>query len=167
MIAQGKVAGAGERYGWSDPSYVVDHTTGEIFAFFVGSLDAGFGYNPNYAMNPDGTVNIHHRSAMNFTVANSKDNGHTWQRRTITNEVLGSRATQVRGCFATSGAGIQKCMNRIRTGSSSKLPAFSPMGGSKPSPYFQMITGKPGKAANSYLIVKAPMETHGTSTKTK
>ncbi|MDP9806578.1 sialidase-1 [Trueperella bonasi] len=107
-IAKGHVAPEGQRYGWSDPSYVVDHETGEIFNFFVGSLDAGLPNNPSYKLDENGQVDESHRRTMNFTVANSTDNGYTWKLRTITNDVLGERAADVTGCFATSGAGIQK-----------------------------------------------------------
>lgn len=107
-IAEGNVAPAGERYGWSDPSYVVDYDTGEIFNFFVGSLDAGLPNSPSYAFNEDGTIDETHRRTMNFTVANSTDDGYTWELRTITDDVLGERASDFTGCFATSGAGTQK-----------------------------------------------------------
>ena len=40
--------------------------------------------------------------------ASSTDNGHTWELRTITDDVLGERAANLTGCFATSGAGTQK-----------------------------------------------------------
>lgn len=106
-IAKGKVAGDGERFGWSDPSYVVDHTTGEIFNFHVGSLDAGLPNNPSYHL-VNGKVDETYRRTMNFAVSSSKDNGYTWSSRLITNDVLGERAKDVTGCFATSGAGIQK-----------------------------------------------------------
>ncbi|WP_159074039.1 sialidase family protein [Trueperella pyogenes] len=106
-IAKGKVAGDGERFGWSDPSYVVDHTTGEIFNFHVGSLDAGLPNSPSYRL-VNGKVDETYRRTMNFAVSSSKDNGYTWSSRLITNDVLGERAKDVTGCFATSGAGIQK-----------------------------------------------------------
>ncbi|MFC5281874.1 exo-alpha-sialidase [Arcanobacterium canis] len=107
-IAQGKVAPAGQRYGYSDPSYVVDHTTGEIFNFHVGSMEAGFPNNPSYRLNEDGTVDEKHRQTMNLAVSSSTDNGYTWSHRIITNDILGSEATKFDGCFATSGAGTQK-----------------------------------------------------------
>lgn len=109
-IAKGKIAGEGERFGWSDPSYVVDHETGEIFNFHVGSLDAGLPNGPSYAFKPDGKVDETHRRTMNFAVSSSTDNGHTWTSRLITNDVLGERAGDVVGCFATSGAGTQKML---------------------------------------------------------
>ncbi|WP_160326864.1 exo-alpha-sialidase, partial [Trueperella bernardiae] len=108
VIAEGKVAPAGERYGWSDPSYVVDYTTGEIFNFHVGSLDAGLPNGPGYRVDENGNVDETYRKTMNFALTSSTDNGYTWSSRIITNEVLGARAAQLDGCFATSGAGIQK-----------------------------------------------------------
>lgn len=43
-IAQGFVGDADTgKYGWSDPSYVVDSQAGKVFAFFVRSLDASYG----------------------------------------------------------------------------------------------------------------------------
>ncbi|WP_341740409.1 exo-alpha-sialidase [Trueperella pyogenes] len=112
-IAEGKVAEAGKRFGWSDPSYVVDHTTGEIFNFHVGSLDAGLPkeYKPSYRLDENGQVDTKHRHAMNFALASSTDNGHTWKSRLITDDVLRSSGASIKdiaGCFATSGAGIQK-----------------------------------------------------------
>ncbi|UVJ55123.1 exo-alpha-sialidase [Trueperella pyogenes] len=112
-IAEGKVAKEGERYGWSDPSYVVDHTTGEIFNFHVGSLDAGLpeSYHPSYQLDEDGKVDTSYRRTMNFALASSTDNGRTWKSRLITDGVLrssGANINDIAGCFATSGAGIQK-----------------------------------------------------------
>ncbi len=107
-IAEGKVAPEGQRYGWSDPSYVVDYTTGEIFNFHVGSLDAGLPNGPGYRVDENGNVDETYRKTMNFALTSSTDNGYTWSSRIITNEVLGARAAQLDGCFATSGAGIQK-----------------------------------------------------------
>ncbi|MGV4376754.1 exo-alpha-sialidase [Trueperella pyogenes] len=110
-VAEGKVAGQGKRFGWSDPSYVVDHTTGEIFNFHVGSLDAGLRNDPSYRIGKDGKIDVKHRQTMNFALASSTDNGHTWTSRLITNDVLstsGARIDEIKGCFATSGAGIQK-----------------------------------------------------------
>ncbi|WP_461005028.1 exo-alpha-sialidase [Trueperella pyogenes] len=109
-IAEGKVAEIGKRFGWSDPSYVVDHTTGEIFNFHVGSLDAGLPNNPSYRL-VNGKVDETHRQTMNFALSSSTDNGRTWNSRLITNDVLstsGTRIDEIKGCFATSGAGIQK-----------------------------------------------------------
>ncbi|MEW6866136.1 exo-alpha-sialidase [Trueperella pyogenes] len=110
-ISEGKVAKEGERYGWSDPSYVVDHTTGEIFNFHVGSLDAGLPNHPSYRLGNDGKVDVKYRKTMNFALSSSTDNGRTWNSRLITNDVLstsGTRIDEIAGCFATSGAGIQK-----------------------------------------------------------
>ncbi|AWB82324.1 hypothetical protein C3B44_08125 [Corynebacterium yudongzhengii] len=47
---------------------------------------------------------------MNFGLAVSHDNGHTWEQRIITNEVLGPLVEKhkIISCFATSGAGTQK-----------------------------------------------------------
>lgn len=71
-IARGQVARNGNlRYGFSDPSYIVDKVTGDVFAFFVYSKDvsfqgSGFG-------NDDADRNI-----TSAAVAVSKDKGLTW-----------------------------------------------------------------------------------------
>ncbi|MDO4411578.1 exo-alpha-sialidase [Cutibacterium sp.] len=107
VVAQGQ-SGA-NKIGYSDPSYVVDYTTGEIFIFSVQSFDSGFvANNPAYTYLPDGTIDESNRHTLNLHLASSKDNGYTWTHRIITNDVLGAKGREVTSCFATSGAGTQK-----------------------------------------------------------
>ncbi|MEV8145488.1 sialidase family protein [Specibacter sp. NPDC078709] len=71
-VAKGQPASDGKlRYGFSDPSYIVDEETGDVFNFFVYSKDvsfqgSGFG-------NDDGDRNI-----TSSAVAVSRDKGQTW-----------------------------------------------------------------------------------------
>lgn len=96
VIAAGRTAAP--RYGFSDPSYVVDRETGTLFNFFVESYDAG------WSTSQPGTAEGQ-RDVMHAAVAFSVDNGATWQRRTITGEITPDPSWRSR--FATSGAGIQ------------------------------------------------------------
>ena len=105
VVAMGK-SGDG-RYGYSDPSYVVDHETGTIFNFHVYSQDQGF-WGGNYTRNADGSVNETNRATMNFGLSVSKDNGYTWEQRVVTAQVLDGKVPPIQSCFATSGAGTQK-----------------------------------------------------------
>ncbi|MDO4613425.1 MAG: sialidase family protein, partial [Actinomycetaceae bacterium] len=97
-IAAGK-KGA-DKYGYSDPSFVTDRETGEIFAFFVKSFDrgiaaSGLGTDPN------------NRNVIHAAVTSSKDNGLTWSTpRVITEDITGDPEKEY-GRFATSGEGIQ------------------------------------------------------------
>lgn len=109
VIAAGKTADAtGAKYGYSDPSYVVDRTTGRVFAFFVFSKDVSF-QNSGYG-NDDAD-----RGILSSAVVHSDDGGLTWSApRLITNVTKpaagGSSAPvagDVKGTFATSGEGIQ------------------------------------------------------------
>lgn len=83
--------------GFSDPSYVYDRITGALFNFHVFSKDAGF-FDSGYG-NDDAD-----RVVLSSTVSVSKDDGRTWTSRRLT-EV--TKPDDVRGMFATSGAGIQ------------------------------------------------------------
>lgn len=97
VIAQGKTGA--DRYGYSDPSYVVDRETGKIFAFFVNSLDQGFfgsatGVDPN------------NRNVTHAAVIESSDNGLTWSApKRITDQI--TDVAQFKSRFAASGEGIQ------------------------------------------------------------
>ncbi len=117
VIAQGNNgdANANGRKGYSDPSYVVDYTTGTIFNFHVYSQASGvFANNPAYTFNTDGTIDETNTHTMNLALSISKDNGYTWEQRIITNEVLGQKAQDLQSCFATSGAGTQKMQDPYR-----------------------------------------------------
>ncbi|MBS1905873.1 MAG: exo-alpha-sialidase [Actinobacteria bacterium] len=113
IIAAGHPGDAtGPRYGYSDPSYVLDHETGRLFAFFVYSKDQGFG---GSAWGNDDAD----RQVISSAVISSDDQGVTWSTpRLITNvtktangSVSGGTyvpvAGDVKGVFATSGDGIQ------------------------------------------------------------
>ncbi|MBP2412991.1 sialidase-1 [Arthrobacter stackebrandtii] len=71
-VAKGQPAAEGKlRYGFSDPSYVVDDVTGDVFNFFVYSKDVSFqgsGYGNNDA----------DRNITSAAVAVSRDKGLTW-----------------------------------------------------------------------------------------
>ena len=95
------------KYGYSDPSYVVDQEVGKVFAFFVFSKDAGFA--SSQFGNDDADRNV-----ISAAVVESSDAGITWgTTRLITNVVKpGTSKTSpqtgdVRSMFASSGEGIQ------------------------------------------------------------
>ncbi|WP_404430003.1 exo-alpha-sialidase [Microbacterium lacus] len=113
IIAAGHTAdGSGPRYGYSDPSYVVDRETGRVFNFFVYSKDQGF-QGSRYG-NDDAD-----RQIISSAVIHSDDGGVTWTtprlitevtkpaNGTVANGVYTPVAGDVRGNFATSGEGIQ------------------------------------------------------------
>ena len=84
--------------GYSDPSYVVDRETGDIFNFHVKSYDQGFG-GSQPGVDPDD------RDVIQADVSTSTDDGRTWTHRTITADVTADLGWRSR--FATSGQGIQ------------------------------------------------------------
>lgn len=107
-IAKGNLGTDGsQKYGYSDPSFVVDHEAGKVFAFFVYSKNQGFwgGHYGNDIQDPN---------VMGAVVVESSDQGLTWSEpRDITAQVKpGNDKNQVqvgdvRATFATSGEGIQ------------------------------------------------------------
>ena len=97
-IAAGKMDAP--KHGYSDPSFVTDRETGEIFAFFVKSYDVGIrhsvaGTDPNA------------RNVIHAAVSSSTDNGQTWSEPRIITDAITSDPTREVGRFATSGEGIQ------------------------------------------------------------
>ncbi|QDW63780.1 exo-alpha-sialidase [Oerskovia sp. KBS0722] len=86
-----------DKYGFSDPSYVVDRETGAIFNFHVKSFDQGFG---GSATGVDPT----NRQILHAAVSVSEDGGETWEGRVITE---GAKDPSWAGIFAASGEGIQ------------------------------------------------------------
>ncbi|WP_246021032.1 sialidase family protein [Arthrobacter echini] len=110
VIAAGSVTAGGEetpRFGYSDPSYVVDEETGSVFAFFVHSKDQGF---QGSAFGNDDA----NRNVISSAVIESTDGGLTWsQPRLITgvtkpaSNPANPQPGDIRGNFATSGEGIQ------------------------------------------------------------
>ena len=97
IVAEGR-EGAG-KYGYSDPSYVVDEETGEIFLFFVKSYDQGWG--GSHAGTDENDRNVLHAA-----VTSSKDNGLTWSEPKIITSAITPDANWT-SRFAASGHGIQ------------------------------------------------------------
>lgn len=88
----------GQKVGYSDPSYVVDHQTGTIFNFHVKSYDQGWG-GSKAGTDPED------RNVIHAEVSSSTDNGWTWTHRTITADITKDNPWVSR--FAASGQGIQ------------------------------------------------------------
>ena len=89
------------KVGFSDPSFVVDRTTGTIFLFSVKSFDAGL-FQSQLGTDPNA------RNILHAHVVESHDNGQTWVNpRTITNQVTQGHDDQWFTRFASSGEGIQ------------------------------------------------------------
>ncbi|MFE7698837.1 exo-alpha-sialidase [Microbacterium keratanolyticum] len=100
------------KYGYSDPSYIVDRETGRVFSFFVYSKDQGF--HGSIHGNDDAD-----RRVISSAVMHSDDGGVTWSEpRLITSVSKPANGTtsggtytpvagDVRTTFATSGEGIQ------------------------------------------------------------
>ncbi|GAB3535698.1 hypothetical protein GCM10027403_13980 [Arthrobacter tecti] len=110
VIAAGSVTASGQespKFGYSDPSYVVDEETGKVFNFFVYSKDQGF-HGSTFG-NDDANRNV-----ISSAVIESDDGGITWSEpRLITKTTKpGSNPANpapgdVRSNFASSGQGIQ------------------------------------------------------------
>lgn len=97
-----------EKYGYSDPSFVVDRETGKVFAFFVYSKDAGWHYSEY------GNDISKDRNVIGAVYVQSDDQGKTWSEpKDITALVKpgqskdNPQAGDVKAVFATSGEGIQ------------------------------------------------------------
>lgn len=101
VVAAGNPGSNATKYGYSDPSFVVDREKGKIFAFFVKSFREGW-WGSRAGTDPED------RNVIHAAVAESSDNGHTWSEpRVITADInVGDSAR-----FAASGEGIQ-----LRTG---------------------------------------------------
>lgn len=108
-IARGNLGTDGtQRYGYSDPSFVVDNETGKVFAFFVYSQDQGW-QGSQY-----GNDTATDRNIIGAVVVESSDRGVSWSTpRDITSIVKPGQSKtnpqpgDVKSVFATSGAGIQ------------------------------------------------------------
>lgn len=85
-------------YGYSDPSYIVDRHTGDIFNFHVFSMDKGF-------IDSKPGTDVADRNVIHANVARSTDNGQSWASETITAAITPDRSWRSR--FAASGQGIQ------------------------------------------------------------
>lgn len=89
------------KVGFSDPSFVVDRTSGTIFLFSVKSFDAGL-FQSQLGTDPNA------RNILQAHVIESHDNGQTWvSPRTITDQVTQGHDDQWFTRFASSGEGIQ------------------------------------------------------------
>ena len=88
-----------DKYGYSDPSFVVNEETGRIFLFSV------FSYDKRFQDSRPGT-DPKDRNVLHAQVVYSDDNGETWSEpRIITNDITFDKG--IRSRFAASGAGIQ------------------------------------------------------------
>lgn len=89
------------KVGYSDPSFVVDRSTGTIFLFSVKSYDAGL-FQSQLGTDPAA------RNILHAHVIESHDNGLTWENpRTITDQVTQGHESEWSTRFASSGEGIQ------------------------------------------------------------
>ena len=102
----GDAARAG-KFGYSDPSFVVDEEAGTVFAFFVHSKDTGLLHSAWGADDAD-------RAVMGAVVVESRDGGLTWSEPRSVTAVAKSavsreeaKAGDIRTVFASSGQGIQ------------------------------------------------------------
>lgn len=96
-IAPGNT-GAG-KFGYSDPSIVVDWHTGTVFNFHVKSFDAGIG-GSQVGTDPN------QRNVIHAAYAKSTDGGENWSYdHVITDQI--TRHPTWKGRFATSGNGVQ------------------------------------------------------------
>ena len=97
-VAQGR--SATNKYGYSDPSYVVDEEAGKIFLFCVKSYDQG------YFGSVLGVEDA--RNVLQAVVMESDDNGATWSEpRNITKDITKGHEDEWKSRFASSGHGIQ------------------------------------------------------------
>ncbi|MFF3288082.1 exo-alpha-sialidase [Streptomyces sp. NPDC003023] len=95
-VHQGEVAAP--ITGYSDPSYITDRHTGDIFNFHVKSFDKGFG-SSRPGVDPDD------RNVLHAEVSVSHDDGRTWEHEVITADITPDLGWRSR--FAASGQGIQ------------------------------------------------------------
>lgn len=110
VVAAGSVTATGQetpKFGYSDPSYVVDEETGKVFNFFVYSKDQGF-HGSSFG-NDDAN-----RQVISSAVIESSDGGLTWSEPRLITDVtkpgsspLTPAPGDIRANFATSGQGIQ------------------------------------------------------------
>lgn len=96
FVHKGKVEAPIE--GYSDPSYIVNRHTGDIFNFHVKSFDKGFG-GSQAGVDPD------NRNVLHAEVSVSRDDGRTWEHEVITADITTDLGWRSR--FAAAGRGIQ------------------------------------------------------------
>ncbi len=105
MIAAGNPGP--EKWGYSDPSYVIDRETGIVFLFCVKSFDAGF-FHSQAGTDPQA------KNVLHAVVMHSDDHGQTWSNpRDITVDITADPTTWA-SRFATSGEGIQLRYGTLR-----------------------------------------------------
>ncbi|APG81124.1 exo-alpha-sialidase [Corynebacterium pseudotuberculosis] len=100
---------------YTDPSIVVDHETGKIFAVFVRGYDYRF-FDAHAGVNSgDPNARIARRDVQDTVIIESNDNGQTWGNMKLLSELTEKikvrhkpgQELAGRGRFATSGNGIQ------------------------------------------------------------
>ncbi len=84
-------------FGFGDPSFVVDGSTGRVWLFHVASVRQGFSGSSTGVRDDDPNV-------LHADVSWSDDDGSTWEHRRLTSMIKDSSWG---GIFATSGLGIQ------------------------------------------------------------
>lgn len=99
FVARGQVAARkARRFGFSDPSYVVDRETGTIFNFHVYSKGAGFGSSRLGKNDAD-------RRIISSEVSVSTDGGLTWSTDPANRRALPPRPSYARGSKYAAFAG--------------------------------------------------------------
>ena len=99
-VAAGHVGPVGEKFGYSDPSYVTDRVTGVINVFFVKSFDVSC-FESGPGVDPSA------RDVLHAAVTRSDDDGHSWTEPQVITAAITARPELYRARFAASGEGIQ------------------------------------------------------------
>lgn len=100
VVKQGHYGDENNRWGYSDPSYVLDRETNEIFLFSVKSYRNGWG-------GSSAGVDPENRNVLHASVTSSKDNGITWSTPKIITKDVTADVRRWSSRFAASGHGIQ------------------------------------------------------------
>lgn len=100
VVKQGHYGDENTRWGYSDPSYVLDRETNEIFLFSVKSYRNGWG-------GSSAGVDPENRNVLHASVTSSKDNGVTWSTPKIITKDVTADVGHWSSRFAASGHGIQ------------------------------------------------------------
>lgn len=100
VVKQGHYGDENTRWGYSDPSYVLDRETNEIFLFSVKSYRNGWG-------GSSAGVDPENRNVLHASVTSSKDNGVTWRTPKIITKDVTADVGHWSSRFAASGHGIQ------------------------------------------------------------
>lgn len=103
------------KLSYTDPSFVVDRSTGKIFAIFVRGYDYRF-FDARAGINEGNSDDrIVRRDVQDTVIVESADNGYTWGNMKLLSYLTdsiqvrhkGGESIKGRGRFATSGNGIQ------------------------------------------------------------